>query len=355
MAVEALPDREQARMRTKIEVDAGVKSFATGLLLDLIAALRRCRPGDLVSVISREAGLGTDLEVWCRFTRNTLVDTSVGAGRTRWVIRCGEAPANTDTDRPIGSRLWLYTNFDCNLHCDYCCVRSSPRAPRRELGLARVQRIAREAAELGVSEIFVTGGEPFVLADIGDILVACTATAPTTVLTNGMLLAGRRLRALRSLPRDRLTLQISLDSPTPLRHDRHRGKGTWMLAWNGIERARAEGFRVRLAATVSTDHEAEEFRCFLDAQHIREEDRVIRRIALRGLATEGVALARDDLVPEITITAEGVYWHPVGAGDTDLLVAREIFPLAESFAAVRRAFERESEHRRRLATIFNCA
>jgi hypothetical protein len=110
-----------------------------------------------------------------------------------------------------------------------------------------------------------------------------------------------------------------------------------------------------LAATVSTDHEADEFRCFLDAQQISEEDRVIRRIALRGFATEGVALARADLVPEITITAQGVYWHPVGAEDADLLVTPDIFPLAESFAAVRRAFGRESEHRRRLATIFNCA
>jgi hypothetical protein len=218
-----------------------------------------------------------------------------------------------------------------------------------------VQRIASEAAGLGVSEIFVTGGEPFLLTDIGDILAACTATVPTTVLTNGMLLAGRQLQTLRLLPSDRLTLQISLDSPTPERHDRHRGKGTWVRAWKGIERARAEGFRVRLAATVSSDHEAEEFRCFLDAQRISEEDRVIRRIALRGFAVEGVALARADLVPEVTITAQGVYWHPVGAEDADLLVTSDIFPLAESFAAVRRAFERESEHRRRLATIFNCA
>jgi hypothetical protein len=157
------------------------------------------------------------------------------------------------------------------------------------------------------------------------------------------------------LSSDRLTLQISLDSPTPERHDRHRGKGTWARAWKGIERARAEGFRVRLAATVSTEQEAEEFRRFLDAQQISEEDRVIRRIALRGSASEGVALARADLVPEITITAQGVYWHPVGAEDADLLVTPDIFPLAESFAAVRRAFERESEHQRRLATIFNCA
>jgi hypothetical protein len=38
-----------------------------------------------------------------------------------------------------------------------------------------------------------------------------------------------------------------------------------------------------------------------------------------------------------------------------MLVTPHIFPLVESFAAVRRAFERESQHRRRLATIFNCA
>jgi pyruvate-formate lyase-activating enzyme/TusA-related sulfurtransferase len=341
--------------RANIELDAGFKSFATGLLPELIAALRRCRPGDLLAVVSSEGGLGADLEIWCRFTRNTLVDTTYEGGRTRWMIRCGEAPANADADRPVGSRLWLYTNFDCNLHCDYCCVRSSPKVPRRELGLARVQRIASEAAELGVGEIFVTGGEPFLLSDIGDILTACSVAAPTTVLTNGMLLPGPRLQTLRSLPSDRLTLQISLDSPTPERHDRHRGKGTWVRAWKGVECARAEGFRVRLAATVSNDQEAEEFRRFLDAEQIREEDRVIRRIALRGFATKGVALARADLAPEVTITAEGVYWHPVGAMDADLLVTPDIFPLAESFAAVRRAFKRESEHRRRLATIFNCA
>jgi pyruvate-formate lyase-activating enzyme/TusA-related sulfurtransferase len=341
-------------MKTSIEIDAGTRTFASGLLPELIAALRRCRPGDLLAVIGREANIGVDLEAWCRFTRNTLIDTTTQAGCTRWVIRCGEAPA-AGADRPVGSRLWLYTNFDCNLRCDYCCVRSSPKAPRRALGLERVRRIATEAAELGVSEIFVTGGEPFLLPEIGKILAACAAAAPTTVLTNGMLFAGRRLETLLSLPRDRLTLQISLDSPTPVRHDRHRGTGSWARACRGIERARSEGFRVRLAATVATDAEAEEFRHFLDARQIAEEDRVIRRIALRGFATQGIALARADLLPEITIAADGVYWHPVGAEDVDLLVTSDIFPLVEAFAAVRRAFDRESEHQRRLARIFNCA
>ncbi|HXI66616.1 MAG TPA: hypothetical protein VNH41_01645, partial [Steroidobacteraceae bacterium] len=107
--------------------------------------------------------------------------------------------------------------------------------------------------------------------------------------------------------------------------------------------------------TVSDDSEALEFERFLDAQQIRTEDRVIRRVALRGFAVQGLALARVDVVPEITITNEGVYWHPVGADDADMLLTAEIFPLADAFTALRRALDQETDHRRRLATIFNCA
>jgi hypothetical protein len=346
-------------MKADINLDIGRKTFASGLLQELIAVLRRSRPGDLVAVVGDEESIGPELETWCRFTGNGLLEATVENGRVRWVFRCGAVavPAGVpaEDNRPFGSRLWLYTNFDCNLHCDYCCVRSSPTAPRRELGLVRVQRIAREAAELAVKEIFVTGGEPFLLEDIGDILLACAAATPTTVLTNGMLFAGRRAESLRALPRDRIVLQISLDSATPELHDLHRGTGTWARTREGIECARAHGFRVRLAATVSTDAEAEAFRQFLDEEKIAAEDRVIRRIALRGSASEGVAVSRADLVPEVTITADGVYWHPVGAEDADLLVTRDIFPLSESFAAVRRAFDREGEHANKLARIFNCA
>src|SRR6201993_2282211 len=345
-------------MRADVDLDIGRKTFASGLLPELIAVLRRSQPGDLVAVVGDEESVGLELETWCRFTGNPLVEATAERGRLRWVFRCGAVAAlgvPVDDNRPVGSRLWLYTNFDCNLHCDYCCVRSSPTAPRRELGLARVQRVAREAAEVGVKEIFVTGGEPFLLEYIGDILLACAAAAPTTVLTNGMLFTGRRAESLQALPRERVVLQISLDSPTPDRHDLHRGPGTWARTREGIQRTRAQGFRVRLAATVSSDSEAEEFRQFLDEEKIAAEDRVIRRIALRGSATEGVALSRADVVPEVTITAEGVYWHPVGAEDADLLVTPDIFPLSEAFAAVRRAFDREREHANKLARIFNCA
>ena len=342
-------------MKADVDVDIGRKTFASGLLPELIGVLRRSRPGDLVAVVGDEERVGPELETWCRYTGNPLLEATAEKGRSRWVFRYGAVPVPAEDKRPVGSRLWLYTNFHCNLHCDYCCVRSSPDAPRRELGLERVRRIAREAVGLGVKEIFVTGGEPFLLEDIGEILISCATAAPTTVLTNGMLFTGRRVESLRALPRDRIVLQISLDSATPELHDLHRGPGTWARTREGIQRARAEGFRVRLAATVSTDADAEKFRQFLDTEKIASEDRVIRRIALRGTASEGVAVTRSDLVPEVTITAEGVYWHPVGAEDGDLLVTPDIFPLSESFAAVRRAFDREREHTNKLAKIFNCA
>lgn len=342
-------------MQDAVTIDAGARTFGEGVLPALIATMRRSTSGDLIRVTGTNPGLGGDLDLWCRFTRNAVVAAADTGGTTTWTIRVGEVPQGFGAERPIGSRLWLYTNFDCNLHCDYCCVRSTPRTARRALGLDRVQRIANEAATLRVDEFFITGGEPFLLPDIAPIIAACAAAGPTTVLTNGMLFTGRRLQALRSLSPIGVTLQISLDSPTPNLHDAHRGGGTWMRAWTGVQTARAEGFRVRIAATVSSDEEAAAFDAFLDRQAVAAKDRVIRRIALRGAADIGVPLARADLIPEITITADGVYWHPVGADDDDFLVTAEIFPLAEVFAAVRQAFDEERRHAAHLARIFNCA
>src|SRR5260221_14167591 len=168
------------QMKSNIELDAGRETFATGLLPQLIAALRRSRPGDLLAVISSQPSIGADLEAWCRFTRNTLIGSSVEAGRTRWIIRCGEAPAEPEADRPVGSRLWLYTNFDCNLQCGYCCVRSSPRALRRGLGLPRVQRIAKKRAEIGGKENFFAGGRALLLRANREDLTPPRAPRPPT-------------------------------------------------------------------------------------------------------------------------------------------------------------------------------
>lgn len=344
------------QLSADVEVDAGDRTFASGLLLALLSALKRTAPGQLIAVTGRDAtALDADLDAWSRLTGHTLVARASAERGTRWVIRNGATPVHDEDVRPLGQRLWLYVNFHCNLHCDYCCVRSSPTARRRELGLDLVRRIAHEAPGLGVRELFVTGGEPFLRDDIADVVMPLAAAAPVTLLTNGMLFRGRRLDALKHLPTSRVTLQISLDSPDPALHDRHRGAGSWRRAVDGIDIARAAGFRVRLAATVATDADEDAFRAFLDDRQVAPEDRVIRRVALRGVADEGIALSRADLVPEITITADGVYWHPVGADDADMFVTAEVLPLAGAFEAVRVHLARERAHADRLATVFHCA
>jgi len=343
------------RLPVRVAIDAEERTFASGLLLDLVSALRRTAPGDLIALTAVAADtIESDLDAWSRLTANPIVSRTFEGRHTTWVLRHGLAAAEHDA-RPLGERLWLYVNFDCNLQCDYCCVRSSPTAPRRALGLNAARRIAAEAPPLGTRAFFVTGGEPFLLPDIDELVQTLADAAPVTLLTNGMLFRGSRLEQLKRLRRDRVVLQISLDSPAPDLHDRHRGPGAWQRALDGVETARAEGFRVRLAATVSTDAEEAAFEEFLDRMAIAPDDRVVRRVALRGSATSGVALGRADLVPEITITTDGVYWHPVGAEDEDLLVTRTIFPLASAFAEVGRALTREHAHRERLAAIFYCA
>jgi uncharacterized Fe-S cluster-containing radical SAM superfamily protein len=326
------------------------------VILDLVERLGAVADGDTVTLPLHTADEAAAARAWCERSGNTLVR----ADGSEIVVRRGrpvDPMLGLPAPRRPGTRLWIYTNFDCNLACDYCCVRSSPQTPRRALGVDRVRRLAAEAAAAGVAELLLTGGEPFLLPDLGETVAACAALLPTTLLTNGMLFRGRRLDTLRSLPRGRVRLQISLDSATPDRHDAHRGQGTWARALAGIGTALAEGFTVRVAATlVGTDAaEERELRAFLTGLGIAEEDQILRPLARRGFAEEGLVLTTGTLVPEVTVTADGVYWHPVGADDADQLVTGELFPLAPAIARVQDMFRAEQAGTAARARAFPCA
>jgi len=329
------------------------------IVLDLVERVRTVPSGATVAVPLDDTdhdALAETVASWCARTGNELVHIRDRVATIRHG-RAADPLAELTPEQLPGTRLWLYTNFDCNLACDYCCVRSSPQTARRALGVDNVRRLAGEAVHAGVSEILLTGGEPFLLPDLDELVAACTAALPTTLLTNGMLFHGRRLERLRRMDRARLTLQISLDSATAELHDQHRGAGSWARAVAGIRTAHAEGFRVRVAATLQPERISEltPFRTFLDSLGIAAEDQVIRALAHRGLADAGLELTIESLIPEVTITADGVYWHPVGADHDDQLVTRDIFPLGDTIAEVRRRFV---EHRARAdaaAQWFPCA
>lgn len=228
-------------------------------------------------------------------------------------------------------KLWIYTNYDCNLRCSYCVAKSSPNTPRRALGLSNVVQLVDEAVALGFSDIFFTGGEPFILNDIYDMLAYSSSRVKTTVLTNAMLLRDKRLDQLCAINNANLIVQVSLDGGNAADHDAYRGKGTWIKTLEGIQLLQERGFRVRISTTETPANRARlETICLLHRQlGIPEEDHFVRPLAKCGYSKEGIELSMANLAPEVTVNLDGVFWHPLST-DGDMQVSRKLFPLATS-------------------------
>ena len=225
------------------------------------------------------------------------------------------------------------------------------------LSAESVSRLVAEGVDVGVGEIYLTGGEPFLHPDIAFIVGSCAAAAPTVLLTNAMLFRGTRLETLDSMPREGLTLQISLDSATSELHDLHRGKGSWQRALNGVRTAQALGFRVRLATTLASDavHDSAAFTALCVGLGLAPEDMIVRSIAQQGSATSGILISRATVVPEVCVTATGVYWHPVAALDPSMRVSSDVHPLGRSIQEITTEFLHYRRTGDVLAATFPCA
>jgi MoaA/NifB/PqqE/SkfB family radical SAM enzyme len=217
---------------------------------------------------------------------------------------------------------------------------SSPNSPRRAVELSTVKSIVDQADDLGVEHIYFTGGEPFILDDIYSMLAYGAERLPTTVLTNAMLFNEIRLKRLISIRHENLTVQVSLDGSKPEQHDPYRGKGSWVKTIKGIHRLQENDFKVRISTTETTansDH-LDEICDFCRSLGISADDHIVRPLAKRGFSDQGVEVSKQSLFPEMTITAEAVFWHPLST-DPDLLVSSEIFPLSCALSRLRVEFE----------------
>jgi MoaA/NifB/PqqE/SkfB family radical SAM enzyme len=141
----------------------------------------------------------------------------------------------------------------CNLQCTHCINASGPRDPwLAPLDGEAVRRWVTEAAALGVKEIYFTGGEPFLHAEMPELLEFSLAVAPTTVLTNGTLIGDAladRLAGLSAAARYSLEIRVSLDDPDPERNDAVRGRGAFARALRTVRRLDARGLLPILSAT----------------------------------------------------------------------------------------------------------
>ena len=261
-------------------------------------------------------------------------------------------------------RLWIYSNFHCNLACDYCVVASSPAARRRQIGAERFRALVDEAVEEGFTELYVTGGEPFVHPHMVEMLEYASDRIDTVVLTNAMLFEGRRGRELQRLAgRERLVLQSSIDGARAATHDRWRGEGSWERAMAGIRFAHDLGLGLRVAMTETPENrdEVAELGALLEELGIEGEAFAVRPLVQRGFAAdveEGMEVSEGVMVPELTVTADGVHWHPVGGdleSSPDFLVARGDVPLAEAKRLVVQRFLELRQADGTLPAAFRCA
>ncbi len=298
---------------------------------------------------------------------------SLGSGWSAGGVGWADQPEPPDDGRPVielfgtaafPPRLWVYTNFHCNLACDYCVVASSPRARRRSLGLDRFCALVDEALQEGFRELYITGGEPFLEPDIVAMLEYASERLPTVVLTNAMLFTGRRRRELAELSdRHRLVIQTSLDGATPDTHDAWRGQGSFMRTMDGIAYAQQLGLPVRAAMTETPQnrHEVDQLRALLGDLGVTGDDFAVRPLVRRGFAAgESTAIEVDEAViaPELTVTADGVHWHPIGGelgSSPDLLIAAGEIPLAQAKQLIVERFLTLRQADGTLPAAFRCA
>lgn len=326
------------------------------LAIDLIAAVGATAHGSTTTVTARTPADVAFVDRWCRANGSVVLAVHPDSVEI-YRGSLSDAAAAIPPERMPGHRLWIYTNFHCNLRCDYCCAESSPGAAPRAVGIDLVSDLVVQAAALGMKEIYLTGGEPFLHPDITEIVACCVAAAPTVMLTNGMLFSGARLGRLASMPREGFMLQISVDSPTAGIHDAQRGAGSWAKAIQGVEVARDLGFQVRLASTINVGaaHEETALTDLCARLGLGADEVIVRRVAAEGFADAGIVITRESVLPEVCVTADGVFWHPVAVTNESMRVTDTIFPFEAAVTAIREEF---LEFRRRgdvLAASFPCA
>ncbi len=250
-----------------------------------------------------------------------------------------------DTHLPpeLLGRLWIYTNFQCNLRCRYCAAESGPRATRPRLEWPAFHDLVDQAAALGFRQVALTGGEPFLHPAILAMISYASERIDTVVLTNGTLLNAETVRALRAMDRQRLSIQVSLDSAMPAEHDLGRGRGCWRRSVHGLRLLLDRDLRVSVRATQSRRGGAvpAELVSFLTAIGVPRDQVYSMPVARLGRAECGVELAPGDLPVEPTVAADGLYRHPLLI-DRSLALAAEPLPLQQALERLLDAIAAES-------------
>jgi pyrroloquinoline quinone biosynthesis protein E len=125
-----------------------------------------------------------------------------------------------DVDRPFG--LLAELTYRCPLACAYCSNPLELAAYDDEMSTAEWQRVLAEAAEMGVLQCHLSGGEPLLRRDLVDLArTAAELGMYTNLVTSAIGLSRSRAEGLKEAGLDHV--QISVQADEPARSDRIAG------------------------------------------------------------------------------------------------------------------------------------
>ena len=111
------------------------------------------------------------------------------------------------TEIPLG--LLAELTHRCPLQCGYCSNPLELLKANRELDTATWLDVFRQAADLGVLQVHLSGGEPTLRQDLEDI-IACLARSGiyTNLITAAVTLTADRLKALKDAGLDHIQISF---------------------------------------------------------------------------------------------------------------------------------------------------
>jgi MoaA/NifB/PqqE/SkfB family radical SAM enzyme len=133
----------------------------------------------------------------------------------------------------------------CNYRCVGCNVWQ--QQDQRELSTAEIKKGFDILKKLGIVEVVLSGGDPLLREDAGEIIRYASDRFVTTVYDNGSM-ALEKIEDLRNVD----FVAISIDSLQPAKNDHIKGvKGAWKKAVNAVEKLHNEGLNVAVTPTIS--------------------------------------------------------------------------------------------------------
>jgi pyrroloquinoline quinone biosynthesis protein E len=124
---------------------------------------------------------------------------------------------------PLG--LLAELTYRCPLQCPYCSNPLEIARTDNELTTAEWQDLMRQAADLGVLQVHLSGGEPCVRRDLEDILATCVEVGLySNLITSGVTLTRERLARMAELGLDHV--QVSIQDTDPEKAD-------WISGYKG--------------------------------------------------------------------------------------------------------------------------